>query len=570
MTRFRMRALELHSSYVWDFDWIRQALAFIRDHDLTALVLHRNDIVDRVVYPGRLFGASADSKNIFERYKQIYPKLYKYTPTRRSGPYQRRDFLKRVLDLASQQGTDVYFQNKELSFPDILLELYPHLTKNGSICPNDPFWWDFTRTKYTELFQDLPRIKGIITAPGTGESRLAISSNRCRCDQCRESTPQTWYANLIMAMYDPIKAAGKDLIVRDFVFDRKTQTELAETIEALPEDIIVCLKNTPHDYYPTFPDNPRLGQVGPHRQWVEFDCMAQYFGWGVGPSIMIEDMRQRMETAEGHGVEGIVLRTDWESLESHSAFHTPNLINLYAGAALGQDREASAFDIYRDWLCERNMVGKDADPSAVADAVHWTERLLGRSWEVISKSLYTNGCVFSDSSNYPVSLEHAWWLAEEKNSLKDWDPSKADALNTTEENVRRILSEKDAGAQLVSELAAVLDQKPDALTHDAYEDLRERFAVYQRYIRGFCAIGRACILTKYIADHPQAVTPFRAEAETLLNAELANLLALSEEFRDYETRSDHRYTVYVLLGWERLRALHEDLSGRLASIDLAA
>ena len=89
--RFAVRALELHSAYVWDMAWARRALDFIRAHDMTALVLHRNDIVDLVVYPGRAFGASADCANIYERYQQIYRKLYKYTPTRRSGPYQRRD-----------------------------------------------------------------------------------------------------------------------------------------------------------------------------------------------------------------------------------------------------------------------------------------------------------------------------------------------------------------------------------------------------------------------------------------------------------------------------------------------
>jgi len=57
--------------------------------------------VDQVVYPGRMFGASEGCTNIFERYQQIFRGLYKYTPTRRSGPYQRRDYLRRVCDLAT-------------------------------------------------------------------------------------------------------------------------------------------------------------------------------------------------------------------------------------------------------------------------------------------------------------------------------------------------------------------------------------------------------------------------------------------------------------------------------------
>ena len=90
MPAFPFRALEVHSAYAWDYRWIRQALAFIRDQGLNALVLHRNDIVDQVVYPAKFFGGSDAPRNIFERYQEIHRALYKYTPTRRSGPYLRR------------------------------------------------------------------------------------------------------------------------------------------------------------------------------------------------------------------------------------------------------------------------------------------------------------------------------------------------------------------------------------------------------------------------------------------------------------------------------------------------
>src|SRR3546814_8753423 len=118
-------------------------------------------------------------------------------------------------------------------------------------------------------------------------------------------------------MYEPIHAAGKTLVVRDFVFDRKTQTEIATVMEELPEDVIIALKNTPHDYYPTFPDNPRIGNVGKHRQWVEFEVMAQYYGWGIGPSEMIEDTRKRLAYSDAHGVEG-VLRSEEHTSELQS------------------------------------------------------------------------------------------------------------------------------------------------------------------------------------------------------------------------------------------------------------
>ncbi|WP_156410312.1 hypothetical protein [Bosea sp. Root381] len=549
---------------------MRKAIEFARRHEMTSLVLHRNDIVDMVVYPGKLFGASDAGRNIFERYREIFPKLYKYTPTRRSGPYQRRDYLRRVIELAGRNGIDVWFENKELSFPDILLELNPQLVKNGTLCPNDPFWWDFVDTKYTELFQDLPEIRGIITAPGTGESRLAISSNRCTCEACRGSTPQGWYRKLIMAMHAPIRAAGRELVVRDFVFDRKAQTELAETITSLPSDVIVSLKNTPHDYYPTFPDNPRLGDVGDHRQWVEFDTMGQYFGWGIGPAVITDDYRRRMETALRHGVEGMILRTDWESLDGHSCFHTPNRLNLHAAAALAVDADVSDREIHRSWLTETGMTADGTGDEELDAAADWSVRLFARSWEIVSKSLYVNDCVFSDSSNYPVSLDHAWWLAEEKNSLKDWDPSKENALETSEANIRRILAEKDEALRLVGQQPGLAGERPAALTETAHRDLVSRMETFRLYVAGWRAAVRACIFTKFLLDHPGSDDAFGTEMRDASEEAFELLRTLADEMKSYAAATDQHFAAYNMLGWERLLTLRDDLSGRLAALSQRA
>lgn len=557
MTRFDIRALEIHSNYVWNFDHVVRALEFIKRHDLTTLVLHRNDIVDQIVYPGALFGSRPEAGNIFERYQDIFRKLYKYTPTRRSGPYQRRDYLRRIIEIAKRQGTSVYFENKELSFPDILIELYPQLTKDGALCPSDPFWADFVQTKYRELFEDLPDLAGIITAPGTGESRLSISANRCQCELCKVATPQAWYRNLLMAMHAPITAAGKTLIVRDFVFDAKTQAELAQTMETLPSDVVISLKNTPHDYYPTFPDNPRLGDVGEHSQWIEYDTMGQYFGWGVGIAVIIEDYRQRMARAQVAGASGIILRTDWESLDGHSCFANFNLINLYAGSAIARDPEASPLDIYRRFLVDEALVAPGANAADIDAAARWTEALFATSWQTVAKSVFVQDCVFSDSSNYPVSLSHAFWLAEDKNSLRDWAPEKWDALAAHDENMKAIFREKDEAVALVLEAFEKLSPRPPALTDQAYDRFGSALTSFVLYVRGWRSVVRACMLGRYLDD--QRNGPLAAKAPALLDAELAALRELAAEFRAYAERTNERFVVYNMLSPERLEALAGDL-----------
>jgi len=568
MSELRVRALELHSGYVWDFAWVRKALTFIRDNEMTTLVLHRNDIVDAVVYPSRLFGGTRHYANIFERYQDIYRALYKYTPTRRSPVYQRRDYLRRVIDLATRAGIDVWFENKELSFHEIVLELNPQLLKNGTVCPSEPYWWDFVQLKYTELFEDLPGLAGIICAPGTGESRLSITANRCTCSLCRDMTPSQWYTRLIETMRQPIRAAGAQLAIRDFAFNRASHEQLAASLLGLPDDVIISLKNTPHDYYPTFPDNPRIGHVGPHRQWIEFDTMGQYFGWGIAPAIIIDDMRRRLATAVGRGAEGAIFRADWESLDGHSAFQTPNLINLYAGAMLSRDLATPSRAIYARWLIAEGLLHPNATEVAIDAAAAWVERLLGGSWEITRRTLFMRDCVFSDCTNYPVSLAHAWWLAEEKNSLKDWDSSKAGALATTPANVDAILAEKDEACARVDALSTVFADRPPALSDAGWDDLRARYDVFRHYVHGFRAIGHACILARYLLDHAHHSSDFHADAQARFLGALNSLLLQAEVFEHVARTTDYQHTVYTLLSAERLRALHADLTRQISASDI--
>ena len=80
--------------------------------------------------------------------------------------------------------------------------------------------------------------------------------------------------------------------------------------------------------------------------------MGQYFGWGVGIADLTEDYRRRLSDARQKGASGAVFRLDWESLDGHSSFFTPNKINVYAGAALTRDLDTPDQEIYRRFLLE--------------------------------------------------------------------------------------------------------------------------------------------------------------------------------------------------------------------------
>jgi hypothetical protein len=567
MYDYDVRALEIHSLYAWDFPWIMKALDFIWENDMNALVLHRNDFLDLIIYPAQYFGADAgkDYETEYDRYNHIFRKLYKYTPTRRSGPIHRRAFFKRILHEAAKRNIAVYVENKELYFPEIILELHPHLLHNGAVCANDPFWWEFIKVKYTEFFQEFPQVAGIITSPGTGESRVSINSNRCDCERCKTAVKKEWYENLLYTMYNIIKAADRRLIIRDFVFDPTAQAEIASVMERMPDDVILALKNTPHDYYPTFPDNPRIGNVGNHTQWIEFDAMGQYFGWGIGIADLTNDFRRRLAYAKERGATGAIFRTDWESLDAQSSFHTPNLINQYAGAALSKNLKTPDSGIYRKYLEDEKWFLPDAPEGQKQKAVHWFASISSKTWPVTAKTPYVDACVFSDSSLSPLGLEHAYWLAEEKNSLRDWDKSKWEILSPTEENVMRSIKEKDDALRDITRLIEEYGECPQAIQAEKYNEYKNRLVVNQMYVRFYRAVVMALVLTRYILETRESRnSPFYHKTENMLCDALRGLIEMRNDIqRFYDETEFQPHTAYILMDPDRLSALYRNLTAQL-------
>lgn len=556
---FSVRALELHSLYAWDYTWILRVMDTMTQLGMNTLVLHRNDYVDSVTYPGKYFGYTPreDDNSIFDVYSQIFRTVYRYTPCRRSNLYQKRAFLKRVLEQARRRGFRVYLENKELYFPDILLEFYPELVHDGHICATDPFWLDFLKTKYREFFRDFPEISGIITSPATGESKVSIQSNRCTCPRCRATSREDWFRSVLYAMYEPLHEAGKELIVRDFVFDAASQQQITSVMEELPEDVIISLKNTPHDYYPTFPINGRIGHVGPHRQWIEFDAMGQYFGWGLGVGNLMEDYRRRMKDALEKGACGAVFRLDWESLDGHSAYGTPNRLNIYSGGMLSRDVDTPSEQIYRAFLEAEDWIADSRRAAAVTD---WFRSVMDRTWEATSKTVFINGCVFSDSSVMPVSLEHALWLGEEKNSLKDWDSSKAHALSPIRTSVDAALAEKDEALALVTELCRRSRSAPEGVDPAKAAWLRDWMALDLRYVRMFRSAARLVMLSRYLLESGEDDPAYRREKTAQFRDELASLQELEEEFRALFRQTDYTpHIVYTLLDPDRIDCLRRNM-----------
>jgi len=452
---------------MWERRRVVEALRFVRDHDLNALVFHDTDLAPRLIFP----------KAYFDPYSE-----WESAPVRRgeNAIHNNRAYLTHLLDLAVRERVPVWLEVKELTFPDEVLERFPHLLKNGRICPSEPVWFEFLTATFAELAEDFPQLAGVIMSPGSPEGRASRAQNKCQCELCRKTGLVDWYEQIIASVYGPLAKAGRRLVVRDFAYRPVDHRPLIEAVDRAPADVAFCMKVTPHDFYPTFPNNPAIGQLR-REQWVEYDVYGQFYGWGVFPVFMRDDLEHRLRYAQSQGVTGALFRTEWERINDWWCLETPNRANLIAAARLASGAEASAESVCQTWLEE---AGWPAD----ADTGGWVADVWGRTWSVVRKGIYLRDFVFHDSSQFPLSVRKAWWTMERKHSLVDWDPGRAGGLRLGSSFIDAALAEKEEAVAEVTRLRSEVERPPIPLRADLHAWLRECFGWYAHYIAGFRAI----------------------------------------------------------------------------------
>ena len=333
---FGLRAVEMHGRRMWERAAVERTLRFMRDYDLDTLVLHESDIVPQIVYPRAYFDPYA---------------LWTDMPSRRgeNAIFNNRAYVQDLLRMAGEAGISVYLNIKEISFSDEVLSIRPNLFKDGAICPCEPFWLDYVRHKADELFTDFSILAGLIVSFGSQESRASKVQNRCRCERCREMSLEDWYGAMIACMHEPIARHGKTLAVRDFAYKPADHEPLVAAMERAPADVVFCIKAMPHDFYLTFPDNPAIGRL-PRPQWIEYDVLGQFCGWGVVPCFLLDDLAERMPRWQRAGAEGVIFRIEWERINDLDSFDNISEANLIAAALLAAGQTAEAEEVATRWL----------------------------------------------------------------------------------------------------------------------------------------------------------------------------------------------------------------------------
>lgn len=531
MGEYTFRAMELHdSTQIWNLDEIRRRLDFMVRNHMNALVFHEPGIEDKIVFPAKFLGGSGEPGSYYDAFLEVDHAIL-FHALRENLNLNRRDYMNHVIREAKEAGVDVYFENKELWFSDFILKYKKELMQDGVICPSDPFWHEeFLPYKYKELFLALPDLAGIVCSIGTGEARLAISNTfACGCERCRDLDPVEWYKNVIMAMYKPFHEAGKKLIIRDFIYTKEEQERFQTAFNAMPDEIVLSLKNTPHDFYPTFPDNPLMGHVEKHPQVTEYDVNGQFFGWGAQPSAMLKDIRRRLKYGREHNVTGFLARTDWEGVQDWTCFDNLNMVNLYAIAAYAENENVSEEEIYLRWLQGEHYLREDIAPGELKMCVETVRDVMDGTWPVVERTNFVNGCLFSNDSCMHLTPEQFTFIGGTHHSLSEWDPEKKDALAMTVDNIGRILKDKDDALEMCEKLADTVASGNMGLTEEAYGKWLEHFEFMRWYVRGFRLTARGYCFGRYLSERNG--TDVVAEGKTA-RALLEETIAEMEAYRE--------------------------------------
>jgi hypothetical protein len=536
---------------MWQQAQVDLALDFIVKNNMNAMIFHKNDLVDDLVFPEAYY----DNDIMWERW-----------PVRRQGILYQRDYINGIIKKAKKNNIDFYLEIKEIYTIESIFELKPELrNSDGSVCPNNPFWFEFMREKFEELFEIYSDISGIIVSLGTRESPVSIAANRCTCERCKSESDVNWYIKVLQAMYEPISKFGKELIVRDFAYDSNQQLMMIEACESVSEEIIIALKAQPHDYYPTFPTNPSIGNTGKLRELVEFDTWGQYFGMGVAPMSLVEDIKDRLETCWERRVMGVWFRTDWELVHDASVHCSPSLVNLYAGAILSNDLDHDIDNIYKKWVNQglfNPMLNASHYQSPEIpknlDAYKALRDFMKASWKAFTKTGYILGHQFQESDQPPFTIEKAFEIMTVIHSREDWEPGASKRVLINQNNMEVIFNEKLEGISETKALHDILNLEELGVSKKFRDDMT---FIIDCMIK-FAELSEIMTRAMYLTMHSMQNNSSNVKTEAIATVkELYDFAARVDEL--FEERTDYPYYLYSRIHPERTRRFAENVNMHL-------
>jgi len=477
------RAIETNAPMHWEGAWLDRVLPMMARRGFNALVVHQNDLLDELCH------LDADD-------------LEGVGDLRRKMVYSRTSWMRRLARRLRKQGADLYLEVKEPSYADYMIGLYPDLIDgDGRVDPLHPLWTDILSRKVRAVLEAIPELAGIIVSFSSPESRVSPHDYLAK-GRTQDFDFASWLEAMIDAIAEPLEAAGKRLIVRDFAYGHRAQTDTLSVLRSSKRRLAAALKITPLDYFPGFPNNPAIAAMGDVPVIVEFEAVGEDTGWGVVPNCRAAEFVDRMRYVRDSGAVGIMIRINWEGIIGWSALDSLSDLNVFVLAQLAQ-REASnePKSLVKTWIDERYGVEpRSVLPKQLASA-------LVRSFDCV-REIYWFGNVFPRHSQVPLTWQQAWWSMRH-HAVAHWSEGRAHAndFDLTEANRNRLFSAKADAVALANDLAGEVKQllSSGAITDAMRTDFGPPFSRLPIYMRAFeLAMQGAFFAQRHALDHDRA------------------------------------------------------------------
>ncbi len=255
---------------------------------------------------------------------------------------------------------------------------YPQELKTGAgetLDLDSPAFWEWFRNDYREMLGLLPSVDGIVLTISEGGGKI----ERQHSPSGKSSVEKV--AAVIDAIADVVCGEfKKKLYVRTYSY---TDAEYRTTIEALERvrnrDIILMMKETPHDFFLTHPNDKYAGLIA-RPTIIEFDTSNEFNGQGIIANTWPEYVIGRWsQYARRPYVVGYVARTD--RYGNTQLVGTPNEILLDALKSYTADSTTTAERVYDEFITRKYG----------AASVEYLKPAFKMAYDIVTSSLYTLG-----------------------------------------------------------------------------------------------------------------------------------------------------------------------------------
>jgi lysophospholipase L1-like esterase len=258
------------------------------------------------------------------------------------------------------------------------LDYYPERFRTGpkgTLNLDDPQFWEWLKADYRRMLDRSPDIQGLIMTFIETRTRIEHQHSEAM------TTDAEKLARAVSAVAEVvIGERGLNLYARTFAYYPGEYDRIVSAVEQFSDpQIRIMIKETPHDFFLTHPNNPLPGRFE-RGTLVEFDITGEFNGQGLIANTWPEYVLQRAgDLLQRPHVIGYVARTD--RYGRTRLIDQPGEINLLA--------------------LKRFMEDPRVTPEAVTEAFiaeHYGEaaliplkRAFSRAYEIVASSLYTLG-----------------------------------------------------------------------------------------------------------------------------------------------------------------------------------